>query len=174
MKKWVIGVSVAVVAVVIAGMAVLRHDPYRLHAPMRQAWAEDAITAITSNVADVAWLTTETAALQAASAQESPEREDWLYWGSDALLLMKNGDWIVYRNRCWKEDPRVHDIFIGRGSDGKWYYSTFHFCVGMCALGVLAAEQPTDLTAFVSTYSLREFDGRPEGCLELTWPHSGR
>ena len=25
----------------------------------------------------------------------------------------------------------IHVPIFGRGSDGKWYYTTYHFCVGM-------------------------------------------
>ena len=47
---------------------------------------------------------------------------------------MTNGAYLVYSQLCTKQNPRIHDIFIARGSDGKWYYSTFHFCIEMFTL----------------------------------------
>ena len=82
---------------------------------------------------------------------------------------MKNGDWIAYASRCSKEDWRIRDIFIGRATDGKWYYSTFHFCRGMLTLRV--EDRPESLDKFITAYSLREFDGRSDECLKKTWPN---
>ena len=85
-------------------------------------------------------------------------------------MLVKNGDWIIYASRCHKQDPRVYDIFIGRASDGKWYYSSYHFCIGMFVLAFDG--QPCDLPAFIKQYHLREFDGESDDALQKTWPRS--
>jgi hypothetical protein len=81
---------------------------------------------------------------------------------------MKNGDWILYRSICTKQDRRIHDIFIGRASDGKWYYSTYHFCIGLVTLMMM--DQSENLPEFLKTYYLREFDGHSDKCLKKTWP----
>ncbi|MBT8448985.1 MAG: hypothetical protein KJO69_04810, partial [Gammaproteobacteria bacterium] len=44
-------------------------------------------------------------------------------WFSPQGLLMRDGSWIAYRQMCHKEKPKIYDIFIGRASNGKWYYS---------------------------------------------------
>lgn len=96
-------------------------------------------------------------------------------WLTDKLILMQSGEWLVYRSHCSKAKPHwVKDIFVARGSDGKWYYSTFHFCVGMCALLMDQETQPPNLAMFVHEYNLREFDGRSDECLKetKTWPAS--
>jgi hypothetical protein len=90
-------------------------------------------------------------------------------WVGDGVLLMKNGDWIAYEGICSKQDPRIHDLFIGRGSDGKWYYSTFHFCIRMTVLRVMEEWQPDSLAQFVDAYLLVPFDGRSDECLNATW-----
>jgi hypothetical protein len=82
---------------------------------------------------------------------------------------MTNGDWVVYRNVCWKEPSRIPDLFLGRASDGKWYYSTFHFCVRMIVLKDMLG-QPEGLVNFRTNCYLREFDGRSDECLKSTWP----
>jgi|AOAMet2_C27A4_35_1029305.scaffolds.fasta_scaffold02648_2 hypothetical protein len=89
-------------------------------------------------------------------------------WFSPQGLLMEDGSWIAYRQRCHKEDPRIEDIFIGRASNGKWYYSTYHFCIGACV--VLMDEQPESLAAFIERCALVEFDGESDDCLLPTWP----
>ena len=56
-----------------------------------------------------------------------------------------------------------------RGSDGKWYYSTYHFCVEMIVLRDML-DQPENLAKFRNECALREFDGHSDACLETTWP----
>jgi hypothetical protein len=80
---------------------------------------------------------------------------------------MADGQWIVFRQQCVKEDRRVGDLFIGKASDGKWYYSTFHFCTGMIVTRMF--EQPKDLQTFLVNYSVREFSGKPQEELLPTW-----
>jgi hypothetical protein len=88
---------------------------------------------------------------------------------ADGSAFMKNGDWIVCQNVCAKEqNPAVKkDLFVGRGSDGKWYYSTFHFCVGKCVLQM--ERQPDSLAQFVDAYWLAAFDGKSDESLKVTW-----
>ena len=82
--------------------------------------------------------------------------------------MLQNGDWIVCENICQKEDNRIHDLFIGRGSDGRWYYSTFHFCVDLMVLHV-EDRQPATLAQFADGFYLTPFDGRSDDCLRQTW-----
>ena len=169
----VVGLAIVLTGVAVF-LAVIRKDPYHLRAPERRQWAINAISGVSSDATNMVWRTAEIAELKNEFGKQRPDHDSALYWMSPRLILMKNGDSMIYRSLCNKEDPLVHDIFIGRGSDGKWYYSTFHFCVGMCALEVIGARHPADLAGFVSAYSLREFDGQPEHCLERTWFHRGR
>ncbi len=94
-------------------------------------------------------------------------------WVADQIAIMRDGQWIAFKNHCRKESrhaggPDIEDIFLGRGSDGKWYYSTYHFCVGMASL--MSDGQPASLDEFKVNYSLREFDGRSDEALKKTWP----
>jgi hypothetical protein len=136
-------------------------DP--LYAAPRIQWKDHAITLIQQRFADPAWIATQTARLHARTATRP-----FANWIGDEILLMKNGDWIICQNICHKQDPQIQDLFIGRGSDGRWYYSTFHFCVNM---NVLLGEgtQPASLLQFADGYSLRPYDTRSNDCLQSTW-----
>lgn len=140
-------------------------DP--LHAGAHRKWASRAITMIQQRSSDQRWLQAEHSRLIAVAARQ-PHSGGWV---GDELLVMKNGQWMICQNVCTKEEhtPVRRDIFIGFASDGRWYYSTFHFCVGKCVLQM--ESQPDSLPVFVAGYWLVPFDGNPENCLEETWFH---
>ena len=76
---------------------------------------------------------------------------------------------MAYRNICAKEKGHIPDLFIGRASDGRWYYSTYHFCMDMIVLKTML-DQPESLTKFRADCFLQGFDGRSDDCLRKTWP----
>jgi|SRR6185503_15429617 hypothetical protein len=141
----------------------------RLRTRARVEWKENAIAEIARRAADSNWLASAVKSLSVELAKPDAGSDDWL---SEKVILLRNGEWIVFTNKCHKEDQRIHDIFIGRGSDGRWYYSsyhsTYHFCIGMIVPKM--DEQPESLAAFAKRYFLAEFDGRSDECLKLTWP----
>jgi len=100
------------------------------------------------------------------------EASDDASWLSERIIVTRKGEWLAYANSCQKQDGRIPDIFLARGSDGHWYYSTYHFCVGMVVLRM--EDQPEDLAAFTKTYFLRTFDGQSDDCLQKTWPPGSR
>jgi hypothetical protein len=90
-------------------------------------------------------------------------------WLSGDLILMKNGEWLAYRCANAHESPRISDHFIAKGSDGKWYYTSNHFCKGMlCLLQEMDFKAPPSLAFFIRVYNLREFDGKSNDCLSPT------
>src|SRR6476620_2125948 len=115
-------------------------------------------------------ISNEIAMLHAEAANQSGDG-----WIGTNVVLMTNGEYLVYSQLCTKENPRIHDLFIARGSDGKWYYSTFHFCIGMITLRgeVLGEGKRESLAEFVKAYALQEFDGQSDECLKKTWPFKG-
>jgi hypothetical protein len=135
-----------------------------LHSIARREWKQKSIAEISTFIANSAWSSNEIALMKTRSGDES--------WLSDHMIRMSNGDWLAYANSCQKQDGRIPDIFLARGSDGHWYYSTYHFCIGMVVLRM--DEQPADLAGFTKTYFLRTFDGHSDDCLEKTWPPSPR
>jgi hypothetical protein len=144
---------------------------HRLQAARRH-WKNDAIPAIANWSEDGSWRTQEIEILTKRTNDQRVIAEGWL---TDKMILMQSGEWLVYKSHCSKAEPHlVKDIFLARGSDGKWYYSTFHFCVGMVALLGEQETQPPTLAMFVHEYNLRQFDGRSDECLKetKTWPAS--
>lgn len=90
------------------------------------------------------------------------------HWTSDHMLIMTNGEYLVYASRHGLHSGEVKHLFLARGSNGKWLYSTFHFCNSMVA--VVADDPPGSIADFSSKYFTREFDGTSDVCLEKTWP----
>lgn len=163
-QKWLLLAGVLGLAAV---AFVFLRDPMhgRLHAKARKEWKEAATADIERKTADRAWVEREIAAVKDKLGTQGEGEANWL---SGEMLLMKDGSWITYAAKCSKEDSRIHDIFIGWSSDGKWYYSTFHFCIKMFDLRY--EDQPQNLAQFITAFSLREFDGRSDECLNKTWP----
>ena len=167
MKKWltITGVAALLMAVVIA---VVGHGD-RLQSSARHNWKQKSIAGITTRIADPAWSTNEIARLNTQSTSEPNGYASWL---SDHMIVTCKGEWLAYANICRKEAGHIHDLFLARGSDGQWYYSTYHFCIGMLVLKM--EEQPEDLAGFARTYFLRTFDGQSDDCQQKTWPPKSR
>lgn len=157
------GLAIAAVTVAAVAMLILwpQRDPLRWSA--RRQWKDQAILRIQQRLDDPAWLERQRARVGPPTSR--PYRMDWI---GDELLVMKNGDWMICQNISSKQNWRIKDLFIGRGSDGKWYYSTFHFCVSKEVLR-MEQWQPESLAQFVDAYWLFPFDTRSDDCLNTTW-----
>jgi len=162
-KLAVIGTAICFCAVAL-GVAIFIGGPERLNSKARRQWKGNAIVQIAKQTSDSAGIFKEIEAMKTTPL----DSEWWDTWISEDLIVMTNGQWIAYRNVCQKEDERIPDLFLGLGSDGGWYYSTFHFCVRMQNLSVMG--QPKSLTEFSNAYYLREFDGHSDECLKETRP----
>ncbi|MBK1828207.1 hypothetical protein [Haloferula rosea] len=93
-------------------------------------------------------------------------------WLTSDTMVFRDGAWLVYRAQTHKVDPKVHDIFIAKASDGHWYFSDYHFCVGMMVLS--SEEQPESLEAFREACCLARFDGTSDDALNSTTERRGR
>ncbi len=91
-------------------------------------------------------------------------------WAQDHVLLMTNGECIIYVYRHGDNSGFVDHLFLGHGSNGRWLYSTYHFCNSM--VGVLGEDPPGSIGEFAKRFSVREFDGRSDECLQHTWPQN--
>ena len=89
-------------------------------------------------------------------------------WTHENVLLMTNGEYIVYAHRHGANSGFVDHLFLGQGSDGRWLYSTYHFCNSMAMVG--GEDAPGSIDEFAQRYSAREFDGESDECLQHTWP----
>jgi len=93
---------------------------------------------------------------------------DQQLWTGDQVLLMTNGECMVYEFYHGFNNGFIDHLFLAHGTDGCWYYSTYHFCNHMC--GVMGDDPPGSLAEFAKTYSVRKFDGMSDVCLQHTWP----
>lgn len=91
-------------------------------------------------------------------------------WKTADTIVCRDSSWLAYRAQCHKVDPKVHDIFIAKASDGNWYYSDYHFCIDMMML----EEQPRSLEDFKYRYFLVNFDGVSDKALDPTWVPVGK
>ena len=163
-KKLLIAGAIVLLGLAALGLAALMGGEH-LNSRARKQWKNQAIAEITQRTRDTASVLKE---LESLTNKPSVESE-WDRWISKDLIVMTNGEWMVYRNVCAKEAGHIPDLFIGRGSDDKWYYSTYHFCIDMLVLRTMM-EQPESLAKFRQDGYLREFDGRSDECLNKTWP----
>ncbi len=166
-KRWLI--AFGLVVALVAGIVVVLPWAFRQWQYMaRKDWKEHALPGIVRLAEDKQWVSQEIALISKPQPADNRRiiAERWL---SDNMILMRNGEWLVYRSHCGKEAPHnVRDIFIAKGSNGKWYYSTCHFCVGMIALMMIQEGPPFSLATFVRHYNLVEFDGKSDECLKET------
>src|SRR5438067_927658 len=168
MKKSLIIAAGSILVLAGIGVAVFLRAP-SLQSSARREWKQKSIAEIAARVANPGWPANELSRLKAESTSEASEGTRWL---SDRIIVTRKGEWLAYASSCQKEDGLIPDIFLARGSDGHWYYSTYHFCVGMVVLRM--EDQPEDLATFAKTYFLRTFDGQSDDCLQKTWPPGSR
>ena len=96
----------------------------------------------------------------------TPSKTNELGWAHEHVLLMTNGQHIVYEYRHGRNDYFPPHLFLGRTSDGQWLYSTYHFCRSM---GMVQFDKPPgSVEEFCKTYYARTFDGKTDECITLT------
>jgi hypothetical protein len=87
-------------------------------------------------------------------------------WVHEHVLCMTNGEHIIYEYRHGANIYFPPHLFLGRCSDGRWLYSSYHFCNSMNM--VRFDEPPGSIAEFAKRYSAREFDGKSDECLKMT------
>lgn len=87
-------------------------------------------------------------------------------WTGEHVLLMTNGEYIIYEYRHGRNDYFPPHLFLGHCSDGHWLYSSYHFCRSMTM--VQGDDPPGSIAEFSKAYSAREFDGKSDECLKMT------
>jgi len=87
-------------------------------------------------------------------------------WAHEHVLLMTNGESILYEYRHGANIYFPPHLFLGHCSDGRWLYSSYHFCNSMNM--VRSDDPPGSIAEFAKKYSAREFDGKSDECLKMT------
>jgi len=137
----------------------------------RERWKDQAIAEIAAFTENKVQLASEISTLEkarGASAASNGNDLSGTGWLSNRMILMKNGEWLAYTSCNAHESPLVRDHFIAKGSDGKWYYTSNHFCKGMLCLLQDIETPPTNLSFFIRAYHLKAFDGKSGECLNET------
>lgn len=130
----------------------------------QRQWKDNAIAEIRGLAADQTWVAARMPEIRQRIARGEPDGP----WVGDRLALMANGDWIIFQNNCEKKRWQIGDQFIALASNGKWYHSSYHFCIDMISAKI--EPQPRDLADFATTFYLREFDGKSDEAIKSTWP----
>jgi hypothetical protein len=159
-RKLIILLAIPVlILVLIAGWrAVAKHR----HEQARKAWKDQALVQIAKTSMTSEEVLTEIDQIK------HPTPNLNFGWAHEHVLLMTNGEFLVYAFRHGFNSGFVDHLFLAHGSDGHWYYSTYHFCNRMA--GVIGDDQPGSIAEFASRYAVHEFDDRPDVCLLHTWP----
>ena len=101
--------------------------------------------------------------------QLKASRQPGLRWAGDHVLVMTNGEYVLYKYRHGSDGlMRIEHLLLGHGSNNRWYYSSFHFCRSMAM--IMGDEPPGSIEEFAQRYAAREFDGKSDECLKPTWP----
>lgn len=164
MKKWI--TAITILALVAGGVVFYLHERRDQHdTAYRRDWKNNAIREIRSDIANPNHFIDRLGAdPKPREFFDTPENVLWLL---DDTIICADGSWLIYRNRCNKEDAKIHDIFIAYASDKKWYYSDFHFCIGAMAVGMHG--QSATLEDFRKDFFLESFNGDSDDALEPTW-----
>jgi hypothetical protein len=163
MKKWI--TALAILALVAGGVVFYLHERHDLHhTAYRRDWKNNAIQEIRSDIANPKHFIERFGTEPAARGDFDTSGEE--QWFREDTIICADGSWLIYRNRCHKEDAKIHDIFIAYASDKKWYYSDDHFCIG--AMVVRMRDQSESLEDFRSEFHLESFDGVSDDALAPT------
>ncbi len=159
-RKVIIWLSIpAFIVVLVVGYGAVMKLKFE-HA--RKVWKDEALVQIAKTSL------TDKEVLTEIDQMKHPTSELNFGWTHEHVLLMTNGEFLVYAFRHGFNSGFVDHLFLAHGSDGHWYYSTYHFCNRMAA--VVADEPPGSIAEFARRYSVREFDGKSDVCLQHTWP----
>jgi hypothetical protein len=113
-------------------------------------------------------ITNEEIRLEIEKLSVGPDDRNNARWAGEHVLVMTNGDYIMFVSRHGRNNGFVDHLFLGHASDGRWLYSTYHFCNSMAA--ILGEHPPGSIDEFERRFSVREFDGKSDECLRRTWP----
>ncbi len=160
--------KVIVILLVIVGLggggiffALKRADEH--HTAERRLWKNDAIVAITKDLQDGDHLIKRFGEVPKPMGEFDTSEPQWL---TPDTIVCRDATWLAYRALTHKVDPKVYDIFIAKASDGKWYFSDYHFCKEMMVLA--SNGQPASLDQFKKGYRLVQFDGSSDDALNST------
>ena len=153
-----LSLPVLIVALLVAWQQVVRHNSLRT----RRNWKTATLQKLTQTQIDNEEIRTEIDQIK------NPTPNLNFGWAHDQVILMINGEYLVYAFWHGFNSGTVDHLFLARGTDGKFYYSTYHFCSHMA--GICGEDPAGSIAEFAMRYSVRDFDGKSDECLKHTWP----
>jgi len=147
-----------IIALFVGGISLVRYKHYR----DRAHWKTSAIRQLAAMTISNEPILTELHQIR------NPTPTLNFGWAHDHVILMTNGECLMYAWWHGANSGFVDHLFLAHGTDRKWYYSTYHFCTSM--VGISGDDPPGSIREFAARYSLREFDGKSDDCLKHTWP----
>jgi hypothetical protein len=158
-----VAILLGVIVVLGVGYFSLRSSVKRKHERARSEWKTRALLQLATLSITNKEISDDLAMLKA----DATPNFNW-GWATDKVLRMTNGEYLIYAFYHGFNSGFIDHLFLGHGSDGRWYYSTYHFCNGMVA--IRSDDPPGSIAQFAKTYAAWEFDGKSDECLKHTWP----
>jgi len=156
-RKLIIGISIPIVLVTLAfGWWSFTRYKYERE---RATWKTAALERLAATSLTKEDITRELAIWSSTDHQA---------WTGENVLTMKNGEYLIFAFRHGFNNGFIDHLFLAHGSNGHWYYSTYHFCNQMA--GIIGDDSPGSIAEFASRYAAFEFDGKSDVCLQHTWP----
>jgi hypothetical protein len=109
------------------------------------------------DVAQAQWLKSATQELQSRGAP-STELMHTLQpgqWAGHGFILFTNG-WASFAYHTFHDSEEIGDVALLRTSDGIFYVSHFHFCVGEAEFWAPHKIQPKDFSQFLELYGAKQ------------------
>jgi hypothetical protein len=158
LRRIVYGCGLVLFLALLLGVSIYRQKSswYR----SRVVWKDEAIARLAEQTIDDEIIRAELSDLR-TTEEKIGENEIWFHHN---VMLMKNGEWLIFK---FRHGPPLAHLFLAKTSDGRWLYSTYHFCGNMVA--IIGDDAPASIDAFKEKYFAREFDGKSDVCLETTW-----
>ncbi len=156
---WLAGILLVLVAIFL----VFLHYDKRSREKARAQWKDATLPRLDALAADTAAIGRELEDTKALGLKFGGPQ-----WIGDKVLAMTNGEYLIFASRHGFNNGFINHLFLAHGSNGKWLYSTYHFCNSM--MMIAGEDPPGSIAEFSKRYAVREFDGKSDVCLEKTWP----
>jgi hypothetical protein len=139
-----------------AGNFICAQDEIAGTTPSPDGFKKGAVSEINSFLKDKKFIPSQKDLIKKKNKDKDEGGESWF---TENYIQMKSGEWMIYSSSSSSENPLAGDVFICRGSDGKWYESGFKFTKNLSVLIMFG--QPENLKTFLKEYEFKPFSPIP-------------